>query len=297
MMTSASTDIRLPRTWEANLLTALLLPLTLFAAALVSGLGLTSALLIPQLLIILPGLLWLLLRRYPLRQTLRLEPLSRRTALWTAAIGLACYPVVVGLASLIELGLSRIGPSPLPPAPANALDAIAYAVVLILVAPITEEPIFRGFVLTAWLRRGAVRGTSSSVHSFFASIHFQIVAILPIALLGVVFAFMVQRTGSLISSMIAHACHNALGTLFIIVPTLRAIPEWPMVIAGYTALPVAVLLLRSFARRYAPLPHTWPAERTPRIWVILSLLLVVILLALVAVADIYVRMNPTGTEV
>lgn len=293
MNASASTDVRLPRTWEANLLTALLLPLTLFAAALVSGLGLASALLIPQLLIILPGLIWLLLRRYPLRQTLRLEPLSGRTALWSAAIGLACYPVVVGLASLIELGLSRIGPSPLPPAPANALDAIAYAVVLILVAPITEEPIFRGFVLTAWLRRGAVPGLVLSAF-LFASIHFQIVAILPIALLGLVFAFMVQRTGSLISSMIAHACYNALGTLFIIVPALRAIPEWPMVIAGCAALPVAVLLLRSFARRYAPLPHTWPAERTPRIWVILSLLVVVILLALVAVADIYVRMNPVG---
>jgi membrane protease YdiL (CAAX protease family) len=294
MTTSSSAEIRLPKTWEANLLTALLLLLTAFAVVVVGDLGLSAMLLIPQVLIILPGLIWMLLRRYPMRRTLRLEPLTGRTALWSAAIGLACYPVAVGLASLIELGLSRIGPSPLPPAPSSALDVIAYAVVLILVAPITEEPIFRGFVLTAWLRRGIMPGIVLSAF-LFASIHFQIVALLPIGLLGAVFAFLVQRTDSLYSSMIAHACYNSLGTLFIIVPGLRQISEWPLVLAGCAALPVAFLLLRSFARRHPALPNELPAERTGRIWVILSLLVVVIILAAVAFADIYVRMNPTAS--
>ena len=293
MTTTAPAEIGLPRTWEANLLTALLLPLTAFAAVLVTGLNLSIGLLLPQLLIVIPALIWMLLRRYPMRQTLRLEPITRRAALWSALIGLACYPVIVGLASLIELGLKRIGPMPLPPAPSNALEAIAYAVVLIIVAPITEEPVFRGFVLTAWLRRGLVPGIVLSAF-LFATIHFQIVALLPIGLLGAVFAFMVQRTGSLYSSMIAHACYNALGTLFIVIPELRAISEWPFVIAGCVALPVAFVLLRSFARRYPAPTHTWPAERTRRIWVILSLLVVLILLALVAVVDIYVRMNPAA---
>jgi membrane protease YdiL (CAAX protease family) len=293
MTTSESVDIKLPKTWEANLLVALLLPLMALGAVLVAGLGLSSVLLIPQLLMVLPGLVWIVLRHYPLRQTLRLEGLTGRAALWSAAIGLPCYPVVVGMASLIELGLSRIGPGPQSPVPLSALDAIAYAVVLILLAPITEEPIFRGFVMSAWLRRGTVPGLVLSAF-LFASIHFQIVAILPIALLGMVFAFLVQRTESLYSSMIAHACYNTLGALFIIVPTLREIPEWPLVAAGCLTLPVAFLLLKSFARRYPALPNTLPAERTPRIWVILSLLIVVIILVLVAVGDIYVRLNPTG---
>jgi membrane protease YdiL (CAAX protease family) len=293
MITSESLDVRLPKTWEANLLVALLLPLIAYGAVLVTGLGLSSALLIPQLVLVLPCLLWMVLRRYPFRQTLRLEPLTGRLALWSAAVGLACYPVVVGLASLIELALSRIGPGPQTPAPSSALDAIAYAVVLILVAPITEEPIFRGFVMSAWLRRGTVPGLVLSAF-LFASIHFQIVALLPIGLLGVVFAVLVQRTGSIYSSMIAHACYNALGTLFILLPTLRRITEWPLIAAGCIALPVAFLLLRSFARRYPPLPSRLPAERTPRIWVILSLLVVVLILALVGVVDIYVRLNPTG---
>ena len=291
MTTTAPAGTRLPKTWEANLLTALLLPLTAFAAVAVTNLGFSSTLLLPQLLIILPGLLWMLLRRYPFRQTLRLEPITGRTALWSALIGLACYPVVVGLASLIELGLKLIGPSPQPPAPSNALEIIAYALVLIVVAPITEEPIFRGFVLTAWLRRGLVPGIILSA-CLFAAIHFQIPALLPIALLGAVLAFLVQRTGSLYSSMIAHACYNTLGTLFIVVPAWRLITEWPFVVAGGLVLPAAVLLLRSFARRYPALPHTWPAEGTPRIWVGLSLLLVAVIVVLVAAAEIYVRLNP-----
>jgi uncharacterized protein len=291
MTTPPSTAINLPRTWEANLLTALVLLLTAFAAALVAGLGLSALLLIVQLLVVLPGLVWMLVRRYPLRQTLRLEPLAGRTALWSAAIGLACYPVVVGLASLIELGLKRIGPSPQPPAPASALEAVAYALVLIFVAPLTEEPIFRGFVLTAWLRRGAVPGLVMSA-LLFASIHFQIVALLPIALLGVVFAFLVQRSGSLYSSMTAHACYNTLGALFLIVPALRLIPEVPFVIAGAVASPVVWLLLRAFARQHPALPHTWPPERTRRVWIILSLLLVILITVLVAFGEIYMRLNP-----
>jgi membrane protease YdiL (CAAX protease family) len=243
--------IRLPKTWEANLLTALLLLLTAFAAVLVGGLGLSSMLLIPQLLIILPGLIWMLLRRYPMRRTLRLEPLTGRTAAWSAAIGLACYPVAVGLASLIELGLSRIGPGPLPPPPSSALDAIAYAVVLSWWRQY-RRAIFRGFVLSLAAARHHARNRPQRF--LFASIHFQIVALLPIGLLGAVFAFLVQRTDSLYSSMIAHACYNSLGTLFIIVPELREISEWPLIIAGCAALPVAFLLLRSFARRYPALP-------------------------------------------
>ena len=258
MMASESADVKLPKTWEANLLVALLLPLIALGTVLVANLGLFFVLLIPQLLLLLPGLIWIVLRRYPLRRTLRLEALTGRAALWSAAIGLACYPVVVGMASLIELGLSKIGPGPQTPVPSSMLDAIAYAVVLILVAPITEEPIFRGFVMSAWLRRGTVPGLVLSAF-LFASVHFQIVAILPIALLGLVFAFLVQRTESLYSSMIAHACYNTLGALFIIVPALREITEWPLVAAGCLALPVAFLLLRSFARRNPALPNTLPA--------------------------------------
>ena len=292
-MTLASADTRLPRTWEANLLVALLLPLVALVAVLVAGLGLSAVLLIPQLLMLVPALIWILLRHYPVRQTLRLEALTGRSALWSAAIGLACYPVVAGMASLIELGLSRIGPSPQPPAPSSALEVIAYALVLIVVAPITEEPIFRGFVMSAWLRRGTVPGLVLSAF-LFASVHFQIAALVPIALLGMVFAFLVQRTGSLYSSIIAHACYNTLGALFIIVPALRESSEWPLIVAGCLALLPALLLLRSFARRYPALPNALPAERTPRIWVILSLLVVVIILFVVAIGDIYVRLNPTG---
>jgi membrane protease YdiL (CAAX protease family) len=147
--------------------------------------------------------------------------------------------------------------------------------------------------MSAWLRRGTMPGLVLSAF-LFASVHFQIVALLPIALLGIVFAFLVQRTGSLYSSMIAHAGYNTLGALFIIVPALRELSEWPLIVAGCLALPLAFLLLRSFNRRYPALPNTLPAERTPRIWVILSLLVVVTLLLVVAIGDIYVRLNPTG---
>jgi len=125
----------------------------------------------------------------------------------------------------------------------------------------------------------------------FASIHFQTVALLPIGLLGVVFAFMVQRTGSLYSSMIAHGCYNAFGTLFIVVPRLSANLRMAVRHRGLRGAAGCLAAASSICPPLSALPHTWPAERTRRIWVILSLLVVVILLALIVFADIYVRMN------
>ena len=248
--------------------------------------------LLPLFFILLPGLLWMRLRRYPFRETLRLEPISGRTALWSALIGFVCYPVVADLIGLIGLGLSLIGPTAPLPAPSNGLQTVASIVGLIIIAPLTEEPIFRGFVLTAWLRRGILPGLLLSAF-FFACIHGQIVTLLPFALGGVVSAFLVQRTGSLYSSIIEHACYNAWGVLFILFPEPAEIWGWPFVIAGCVGLPLAWLLLRAFARRHPPLPQTLPAESTPRVWVILSLLLVVLLFALLAFADIVARLSRT----
>ena len=82
-------------------------------------------------------------------------------------------PVAAGMATLFERGLSRIGPGVPLPYPTGPVESAIYAVLFILMAPLTEEPVFRGFVLRAWLRRGTAMGLVLS--SFlFALIHFQL---------------------------------------------------------------------------------------------------------------------------
>jgi membrane protease YdiL (CAAX protease family) len=290
-MVSESTEIKVPMAWEANLLVASLLILVMIGGGIAGAFGLSVLLIVFQLLVLLPGMVWMAIRRYPLKPTLRLHNINRQTVIWSVLIGLVCWPIVAGMATLIEQGLSRIGPGPQVPYPTSAIESIVYAVVLIVLAPITEEPIFRGFVMSAWLRRGTFPGLLLSGF-LFASIHLQIAAILPIALLGIVFGFLVQRSNSLYSSIIAHICYNTVGALFIIVPSLREPSEWFLVAVGGLAIPLAFLLLRSFARQFPARQEMLPAEHSHRIWVILSLLAVLVILGLSILGELFLRLNP-----
>ena len=290
-MASDATEIKVPMTWEANLLVASVLILVLIGGGIAGTFGLSVLLIVSQLFVLLPGLIWIVLRRFPIQTTLRLHGIHGRTAIWSVLIGLACWPIVASMATLIDQGLSLIGPGPQIPYPTSAIESIVYAVALILLAPITEEPIFRGFVMSAWLRRGTLPGLFLSGF-LFASLHLQLAAILPLTLLGIVFGFLAQRSNSLYSSIIAHMCYNMVGTLFVIVPSLRDTSEWFLVAVGGLAIPLAFLLLRSFARQFPARKEILPTERSHRIWVILSLLAVLVLLGLGVLGEFFLRLNP-----
>jgi uncharacterized protein len=246
---SEQTNLRCPLTWEANLLVVAVSILVLIGGAAASACGLMATMLFAQAFVILPALLWIAIRRLPVRTTLRLHPIDWRIAMWSALIGLACWPVVAGMSTLIEQGLSLIGPGPQIPYPTGLVESVIYAVVLIILAPMTEEPVFRGFVLRAWLRHGTVMGLVLSGF-LFASFHFQLAAVIPLTFLGIALGLLVHRSNSLYSSMIAHACYNTVGTLFIIISSLRETPERLLIIAGAITLPIAVLLLWAFTRRF-----------------------------------------------
>ncbi|MEW6403129.1 MAG: type II CAAX endopeptidase family protein [Chloroflexota bacterium] len=266
--------------------------LVLISGAAAGAIGLMATMLFAQASVILPALLWIAIRRWPVRTTLRLHPIDWRTAMWSVLIGLACWPVVAGMSALIEQGLSLIGPGPQIPYPTGLVESVIYAVVLIILAPLTEEPVFRGFVLGAWLRCGTVMGLALSGF-LFASFHFQLAALIPLTFLGVALGLLVHRSNSLYSSMIAHAAYNTAGTLFIFTPSLREAPERLLMIAGVIALPIAVLLLWAFTRRFPPSAEDSLArESSPWAWTVLSLLAVLGISGLIALGELYLRLSP-----
>lgn len=291
-MQSEQANLRYPLTWEANLLVAVVIVIILIggAASLVVGL---IAILIAQAFVILPAALWIAIRRYPVRATLRLYPINGRIVMWSALIGLVCWPVVAGMATLFEQGFALIGPGPQITYPTGWVESVFYALYLIVLAPITEEPVFRGFVLSAWLRRGTALGLVISGF-LFALIHFHLAALLPLTFLGIALGLLVLRSNSLYASLIAHACYNTIGALFIIIPSLREPPEGPMIIVGAIALPIAVLLLWAFARRFPTSAEvSLPRESSHWVWTILSLLAVLAISGLTSVGELFLRLSPS----
>jgi uncharacterized protein len=93
----------------------------------------------------------------------------------------------------------------------RALPYVQFLVVLLLgsvLAPLAEEVFFRGFVYQTYKRRYSplVAALLSSV--LFASLHVNLQAFMPILLMGLLLAWLYQRTGSLLPGTLAHGLNN-----------------------------------------------------------------------------------------
>jgi uncharacterized protein len=86
----------------------------------------------------------------------------------------------------------------------------------IVLAPVTEEVLFRGFLLPSWSRSwlgpiGAVAATSA----IFAAMHIQydICGMIAVGLAGCVYGWLRLRSGSLLPPILAHCVGNATATI------------------------------------------------------------------------------------
>lgn len=81
----------------------------------------------------------------------------------------------------------------------------------ILVAPVVEELFFRGFVFAGLRERYGWRKAGLISAGLFAVLHFQPLMVVPILLLGMIFAYLYHRSGSIWPAVIMHVLTNAVG--------------------------------------------------------------------------------------
>jgi hypothetical protein len=81
----------------------------------------------------------------------------------------------------------------------------------IVVAPVVEEIFFRGFVFAGLAKQYGWRPGAVGSSILFALIHFQPLAILPIFVLGLIFAYLYYRSRSIWPAVLMHVATNALG--------------------------------------------------------------------------------------
>jgi uncharacterized protein len=78
----------------------------------------------------------------------------------------------------------------------------------VVVAPLTEELLFRGFIYGVLKRYTDAPFAAIISGLFFALIHMHLGSLLPLWLLALVFCFAYERTGTLIAPMLLHALFN-----------------------------------------------------------------------------------------
>jgi membrane protease YdiL (CAAX protease family) len=136
-------------------------------------------------------------------------------------IGAGAGLVAAILAWLASVGLERIGAS-VPPHPVESVlgqaDGVG-EVLLVLVAvtipvAIGEETFFRGFAYRLLRARLGVGVATAGSALLFALVHgLDLGAWIPILPVGIVFALVVERSGSLAPAMVGHAVVNAFAVL------------------------------------------------------------------------------------
>ena len=154
------------------------------------------------------------LNKLPIKQTMRLswpgwEPILLSVI---AAPGLWMMGVVINIISSVVLGYST--PTPPQMFPTTLWETLAFAVTAVLVAPICEELMFRGYVQRTYDRGKPLMGIILG-GLIFALYHMQfqnLFALLPVAF---TLGYVAWRTDSVIPGMFLHAAYNSIATIIL----------------------------------------------------------------------------------
>lgn len=96
---------------------------------------------------------------------------------------------------------------------------VLVAVAVVLIAPITEEILFRGLVFGSFMRRWPYPVASVGSAFLFGLAHMDLTLLLPLTIAGILLNALYRKTGSLVPSTIAHATLNAVSIVLAIVAT------------------------------------------------------------------------------
>lgn len=203
--------------WGSGVLFALMLGM-LVSAFFLPEMNVGLALIVGEVLLLLP-VWWFGIRKYkaPLH-TLGLG----KFPLETVAIGCGLMILSWGFNLVYSLTLGIFGIQMQPDFGPLFADTSSPWGILIggaLIAPLVEEIIFRGFIF-AGLREehGWVKAALFS-SALFALIHLQPAAIVPIFILGMIFAYLYQRCNSIWPAVIMHVSTNTIALVAVYLAT------------------------------------------------------------------------------
>lgn len=146
----------------------------------------------------------------------------RRAPLWPtvgkAVAIMASYLVILAVYNAIVHLSSDDTPDKLG-ANAGIFGMFCFAILVAVIAPIAEELFFRGMVFRSFANGIGVWGGAIASGVLFGALHIdsveseRLLQVVPLALLGVMFALLYAWTGTLYSTIALHATNNSLAVL------------------------------------------------------------------------------------
>lgn len=205
-------DRNKPSIFETNLLYLFAGLLLLIVGSRVQLREIYSGLLITEyILILLPVLLFLKIRRYPINKVLRLNRISFKEIILVIGITVFTYPIAVFFQSIFVLLLSQfkeMTPTVVP-MPYDGFQYLISFFVIAISPGICEEIMFRGIIMDAYERLGRKKSVIISA-LLFGMFHFTLLNFVGPAILGFVFGLMVYKSNSIYAGIIGHTVNNGI---------------------------------------------------------------------------------------
>lgn len=148
----------------------------------------------------------------PLRRLPGFGAAASRTRWLGVAAGVALYGFNIAFASLVDLGIEN---TELYHAVGGYADLLVLALPVVVLAPLFEELLFRGFFYGAFERHGALAAVGLSA-SIFGVVHLFTyakapLAVIPVFAVGLANGWLRARMRSLDACILCHATFNLLG--------------------------------------------------------------------------------------
>lgn len=161
------------------------------------------------------ALLFMRFERLDIARTLRWRRPSFKTLHWALGTvpGLWMLGVFINVLALVVLGYTTpVAPSQFP---ATWVEALALAFTTVVVAPVCEEIMFRGYVQRAFERSGMLAGILLG-GVIFAAYHLRFQGLFALVPVSLALGFAAWRTRSLFTGMAMHAAYNAIATVLLL---------------------------------------------------------------------------------
>lgn len=213
------------------------------------------------LVILLPALIFLWIKKLPLAATLRFNWPGFRLALLGIVIGIGTWLLDswLGVVSTVIFGYTiNLTPDFLPTTPLKTAVLLA---ALVISAPICEEILFRGVIQRAYENRPWMAVVLGGL--LFALFHMTLSGLGPLIPIALVLGFLAWRSQSLIPGILAHFANNLMAALVVITSTQGinlpvSLPSAPAAVVGLVLAGVGLWL---FIRLTSPVVQPAPARR------------------------------------
>jgi len=171
-------------------------------------------LILAEMMLILPALVFVLYKRFPMVSVFRWHVKDLRLIVAGGMIGIGLSPISDALDRLVQKVI------PMPPEIMNALESfmrfqspgemVLLFLTLVVAAPVVEEMLFRGLLQGAFERSVDVNKAVFSTALIFTFIHFNPWWAAEILIAGILLGVLAWRSNSIVPGIAMHAVTNGL---------------------------------------------------------------------------------------